>query len=491
MLPAVLAGFEPGWMMPDHPDDLESPISYEQLTDFLNQAGKYHHIDVQIVGQSAEHRNLILVKLQRGQRKHPVKIFLFGQQHGNEPAGKDALLYLIRDLALHPRKLPKDVILYIIPQVNPDGAEKNIRKNSRGADINRDHILLNEPETRTLHDTFRKIRPHISVDCHEFTRDHHDYARNGWQKWPLIMMDCANNPSFDSAFRQLGLDFIRQMDKEFARKNIPFTQYHVGGPPPDSEQRTSSPEINDARNGFGGYGCLSFIIESGILRSTSNSNNDLGKRIEAYLSIFHKLIHDRQLKKSVKFTTETAQASELPAYIPTNYFWGNSGSRITHVKVTDQYSGETQSIPTANFMHDLIVKSSVRRPDAYLIPERSAEVFQELLDRHGFEYQILTAHQEMLAETCRLHRIESEWDPVYSRYGGRQIVSRDSLKIHETAPGDILVTLDQPGSRILILILEPCMMYGLYQTPEFQSHVRPEGILPVLRVFHPSPKNPP
>ena len=59
--------------------------------------------------------------------------------------------------------------IVIIPRANPDGAAANTRENANGADINRDHALFSQPETRLLHGLALKLPPSVVVDAHEFT----------------------------------------------------------------------------------------------------------------------------------------------------------------------------------------------------------------------------------------------------------------------------------------------------------------------------------
>ena len=63
-----------------------------------------------------------------------------------------------RELAEHPERLPEDVDLYLMPMLNPDGAEAHRRFTSTGADLNRDHLLLAQPETQALHRVARRIQ---------------------------------------------------------------------------------------------------------------------------------------------------------------------------------------------------------------------------------------------------------------------------------------------------------------------------------------------
>ena len=91
----------------------------------------------------------------------------------------------------------------------------------------------------------------------------------------------------------------------------------------------------------------------------------------------------------------------------------------------------------------------------------------------------------MTAETATLVRVEDEFDEVYSRYGGRQIVRRGEARATELAAGSLFVPLEGEAALRAALVLEPAQLYGLYQYPRFKALAGMDGSLPVLRVVHP------
>jgi len=460
---------------------LTRPVAYSTIGQFLNSVADRDFIDVSSAGHSVEGRKLYLVHLNQG---GPARwtMFFYGQQHGNEPAGKDALLYLIQRIAENPRLLPKGVDLWIMPMVNPDGAQKDMRQNANGVDLNRDHILVREPETQILHQVFDRIQPDLTVDCHEFTRDSRDYLELGWIEWPQIMMDCANNPLFNAELYTAGVDWCNRVARPLAKKGYNYTRYYVGGPPEKGEMRYSFPEIGDARNYFGARGCLSFIVESGVFRSAENPQADLGVRVDAYLTILETFLQEGRYRRKETRLIRTARTAALPDFIPTNYFWANAQPRITPVKVLDKTSGKPVSIPIADFMHDLVIKSSVPTPAGYIILPEAAAAYAPLLKRHSIHYKPVTIPITGRSEACRLLRIEDHFDPIYMRYSGRQIVQRDSVKIATVPTGSLYISLDQPNPRLAALILEPTMMYGLFQHTQFQDLVDTETQrMPIIR----------
>ena len=77
-------------------------------------------------------------------------VLIIGQQHGNEPAGGEAALVLAQQLANPRAGLLARVNVLIILRGNPDGAESFKRTTANGIDVNRDHLLLNTPESRMI-----------------------------------------------------------------------------------------------------------------------------------------------------------------------------------------------------------------------------------------------------------------------------------------------------------------------------------------------------
>jgi len=470
--------------LPDDPDQLRQPTSYATITAFLNEAGRSPQIDVQVIGQSVENRNLYRVRLSRGKRKTAGwRILIYAQQHGNEPAGKEAALYLIKKVAENPAWLPNDVEIFIIPQVNPDGAEKNQRRNARNTDLNRDHCLLDQPETRILHRTFRELQPQVAIDCHEFGRDSRDYSLRGWEKYPLIMMDCANHPILDESIYSAGVAWCERLQPVLENQGYPYRRYYVGGVPPLEEQRHSTLETDDGRNGLGLYGGLSFIIESGIRYNTPDPNADLGQRVKAYLAIFDQFIRNTESRETDQRAILEARRARLPQALPTDYFWAKTSNQTSLLPVIDRLTRDTLMIPAPNFMDQRVIKKCVPAPKAYLIPHEFRPPFQQLMERHAIAAQVLTQPEIRTVERCRLREIQIDDDLLYSRYSGRQVVVQDSVFTREFDAGALLVPLDNADARRAAVLLEPYLVFGLYDQKLFRELILPDSLLPVYRIM--------
>jgi Zinc carboxypeptidase len=131
-------------------------------------------------------------------------VWLMGQQHGNEPAGGEAMLALARALAdgeLTP--LLDRLSVVIIPRANPDGAAADTRENTNGADLNRDHAVFSQPETRLIHRLARQLPPTIVVDAHEFTVGRRWVEKLGGLQAVDLMMLSSTHPMTPPPLRTL------------------------------------------------------------------------------------------------------------------------------------------------------------------------------------------------------------------------------------------------------------------------------------------------
>ena len=97
-------------------------------------------------------------------------VLLVGQQHGDEPAGSEALLVIAQELAqgkLQP--LLDRINVVLLPRANPDGMVAGKRISASGIDINRDHLLLRTPEAQAIATLARDFDPAVVVDLHEYS----------------------------------------------------------------------------------------------------------------------------------------------------------------------------------------------------------------------------------------------------------------------------------------------------------------------------------
>ena len=104
------------------------------------------------VGRSVEGRSIRAVTLGPG----PVSVLLWSQMHGDESTASTSLADIVHWWAASPegdplrRRLADRLTITMIPMLNPDGAERFMRHNALGVDVNRDARRLATPEGRIL-----------------------------------------------------------------------------------------------------------------------------------------------------------------------------------------------------------------------------------------------------------------------------------------------------------------------------------------------------
>lgn len=126
-------------------------------------------------GTSIEGRNIKVQILGHGDEV----IFVMAGIHGNEADGIPLVAKLSEYLRQNPRLL-KGRKVVLLPKVNPDGVNYNIRFNANGVDLNRNFAAdnrisedeyglaaLSEPESRIIEGIIKQYRPKRVISLHQ------------------------------------------------------------------------------------------------------------------------------------------------------------------------------------------------------------------------------------------------------------------------------------------------------------------------------------
>ena len=130
-----------------------------------------------VIGRSVKHRPIVAVRLGDPSAPHPLLVF--GDIHGNEPAG----IAIARWLIAHAQH--RGPPLVVVPDLNPDGVAADTRQNADGIDLNRNFPYrwrplyrhgdqqyqgprpLSEPESRAAYRLILRLRPSITIWFHQ------------------------------------------------------------------------------------------------------------------------------------------------------------------------------------------------------------------------------------------------------------------------------------------------------------------------------------
>lgn len=159
-----------------------SDIFHSRYLDFKNKSisGRYLHLkhiepllesnnnlfQIDVIGSSVLKKPIYGLRFGSGSKK----VLMWSQMHGNESTTTKALfdvLNYIRTDDSFGSYISQNFTLYIVPMLNPDGAEAYTRVNANAIDLNRDAQNLSQPESVILNEVFRTFKPDFCFNLHD------------------------------------------------------------------------------------------------------------------------------------------------------------------------------------------------------------------------------------------------------------------------------------------------------------------------------------
>ena len=289
VLLAVLAAALPSAASPKPPPQTgfeknggQEWTTHEEELAFLKAVdARSDRVRITAIGQTAEKRPLHLVKLgapapskPAQARREPTVLFICSQ-HGNEPAGREACLRWLRDLAFSNdpavlNQLSNQTVLFI-PTANPDGRAKNQRENGT-EDINRDHIDLSSPEARAIARVVRAWKPDTTVDLHEFGPPVPGlYDDELLYLWPRNL---NVDKQVHAAAKTLALEYVRKGAESRGERAGEYGRYRIAG---DYHVTQTAGDEDDgiARNAFGLRHSAGLLLETRVEQLVASPGNPL------------------------------------------------------------------------------------------------------------------------------------------------------------------------------------------------------------------------
>jgi len=124
--------------------------------------------EISSIGVSELGKTISLIKIGKGKKK----ILAWSQMHGNESTTTKAIFDFLKFIQQKDifqeeiRDFLNNNTLYVIPVLNPDGAELYTRENSNLVDLNRDAQDLSQKESKILAKAFESIAPDLCLNLH-------------------------------------------------------------------------------------------------------------------------------------------------------------------------------------------------------------------------------------------------------------------------------------------------------------------------------------
>jgi hypothetical protein len=213
-------------------------------------------------------------------------------QHGNEPAGREACLRVLRDLAFTDdeeliEQLRGQRILFV-PSANPDGRAADTRENSAGVDINRDHLNLQSPEAKAVASVVRDWRPEMVLDLHEYGPSVPAlYDDELLYLWPRNLNVDQKIHDLAHAFAN---EWVEPKSEEAGYSADEYGQYELADQ--DIHQSAGDGDEGIARNAMGLRHSLGILIETAVTQDPRNGPDEITseaavnlRRVEAHVLV--------------------------------------------------------------------------------------------------------------------------------------------------------------------------------------------------------------
>jgi hypothetical protein len=469
--------------------------SYEDMMFYLNALDKESKIlSISIAGKSVMGRDIPLLHIYQDNSSFPVanrkiRVLVICQQHGTEPSGKEAALILTRYLLKEYSYFLETLDIYIIPVVNPDGAELGQRKNSNNVDLNMNYVRLDQPESEAVHNVFLDLKPEVTLDVHEYNAVRKEWVSKGLIRDAEVMLDGPTNLNISSDL----IDFsqkivIAETGEKIKKEGFRFHRLVIGTPFKDDQMRFSSAAIRDGRQSFGIYNTLSFVLEG---KRYADGLSHIKRRTEAQLLAilaFLKTIathHAETINRVDSARADIVKISDREdklVHIQMDYFPDPKFPPVSF-PFFDLYKWKKTEIKLNNFHPVTKSKKSIRCPRAYIFKSDRKDLIS-LLKKHRVKMDSVISDTILAVEIYKiLQDVPSREEEKFSRK--IDVLVRKEMKT--ITQQYKIIFLDQPAGQLIPLLLEPQSTWGILSVSSgmrkrFKKYARKNSDYPIWRV---------
>ena len=469
--------------------------NYTKLTSHQNFHNLLKHVDEkseliksEVLTKSVEGRELFAVYFSKdgfGKVESKIKVLIFAQQHGNEQSGKEGALLLINELLKPENQYLFDKIDFaLVPQMNPDGSEANKRRNGNNIDLNRNHLILTEPETIALHRLFNKHHFDVTMDVHEYWPFGEEWQKQGYRRNFDETIGAITNINVSEGLRELSYkEYIPFVFKYVEDKGFSIFHYLPGGPPNVDYVRYSTFDINDGRQSFGIQNTLSFIQEG--MNGENYSTDKLEHRAKGQMTGMLGLLEFASKNKDeitnlIKKEREMLISNKVSDEVAIQLDHFSDGTKLEW-PLLSYFSNKDTMITVKDFRP--VVKSlfNVERPKGYLIPKNLGEII-EWADRQELKYSDYKKSSDNKIEQYFIGGIDSidfERDIIIN-----PIVEVKELENNFKCDDYIFIPVDQLRNNMIVIALEPKSELGLVTYKQFEHLLKKGENFPILRVVN-------
>lgn len=390
-------------------------------------------------------------------------VLLVGQQHGDEPAGSEALLAVAQELAggrLEP--LLDKLHVIVMPRANPDGARDSRRVTAGGIDANRDHLLLKTPEAQAQAQLVRDYRPAVVVDAHEYTVAGRYLEKFGALQRVDAMVQYATTANLPPLVTRAAEEWFRQpLLTRLKAEGLSSEWYYTTSADDLSDKKVAMGGVqpDTGRNVNGLRNAVSFLIET---RGIGLGRTHFLRRVHTHVTAIASLLGSA--------AERSADIVKLRHFVDNDVSAGAcKGEMVVEAAPTpseyvlallDPQTGADKPV-TVTWDSSLALRAlKVRaRPCGYWLANSQSDVVRRLRAL-GVAVQQLAEDGDMRAET---YRETGREEGMRSDVRGSIADAGGIVKVKvETVPalidvkaGGYYVPLDQPLANLVTAALEP------------------------------------
>ncbi|MFC4211911.1 M14 family metallopeptidase [Pedobacter lithocola] len=404
-------------------------------------------------------------------RKNNKRILLINNGiHPGEPEGIDASMMLARDL-LKGDKIPKNVVVCIIPIYNIDGsfnrrgtsrANQNgpiaygFRGNSKNLDLNRDFIKTDSKNSAAFQLIFNTWQPEIFVDTHTSNGADYQYVMT------LIptQKDKLNSILSTYLTKTLVPDLYRGMEKK-GYAMVPYVNSIGQTPETGITGFIESPRYSTGYTTL--HNTIGFMPETHMLKSFDLRVDATYKLLQTYVDVVERdanLIGENKRKadefvtKQKEFPLEWALNKNLGDSIPFKGF--EAGKKPSELSGFDRlyYDRNKPFTKYIKQWNNFEPSVSIQKPVAYIIPKAWDKAIA-LLKLNNVKVEQLEADVKLNVETYYIGDFKTGTRPYEGHYVHSTVKVNPVKQTLQYYAGDYVVYTNQVSNRYIIETLEP------------------------------------
>jgi hypothetical protein len=450
-------------------------------------------------------------------------VFIQGNIHAGEVEGKEAALILARRLTQGDlRPMLKQLVILMAPIYNADGNEKmsvqnrtaqngpiggvGTRENSKGLDLNRDHMKLDSAEARAFVGLLNRWDPHVGIDLHTTNGSYHAYH---------LTYAPTLNPNADARLIALARERILPTVQQAVLKKHDYRTYYYGnfaaesgkpvGPridpanPGDTTWRTFDHRPRFNNNYLGLRNRLAILSEA-------YSYVDFRNRVRV-TEVFVEEALNAIVANAGRITTLTAQldneargyaTGKNPAFgvdfrfaplpAPVEILLGDVEKKPNPRSGREMLAMTDMAAPVKMRDYGLFEATrSAQMPRGWLIPRPHVDssAYSAAIERlrlHGLQVQRVVADAEIAVERFIIENYTRAPKPFQGRNEARLTGRHEPAKL-SAQEGALFIPANQPLARLAFYLLEPESDDGLVTWNLIETDLAPGATYPVYRVL--------